>query len=276
MSINKIVEFYNKIVGKYNTCIVNVECKDEFIIRLGYLILKIRDNLKSVDNVKDLSEYFFNSNFQPSRYEEDKLTEERFLNKIKKFIISNVGSYGDTYPIKIQLICDRQYLIEEMKSRQIGIMPYMLDRLDMYRVTITYKGHEISYFAEPCYDGNEFKVSFDCQLGNEYSTKKTRKIVEKHFSETEEYQNMKKWTILLYDAGYFRDGRHPGQDTYLCQHCHSTFKNGSKHEHIKYDGRIIHHHGKAHAELKRLGITLNSISCFKESDPSLEDDGLLK
>jgi hypothetical protein len=280
--------FYGEVLNKFypnKSEYFSIKHKEEFIIRLGYLILKFKDEdfrvqAKTTDisvNIDpDLSESFFVEGFRQDQSQE-------FHEKLFEFVCSEIDFEHpksdlkkDVYNLDIRLISDRQNLINELTIRRLGLYPYMFDRLDMYWITLSRDGMEFKFYVDPCY-GFDSTDKFDISLTSYEGcpSKEDTEMAYILFRKTEAFCNMKTWTENLENAGYFEDGRFPGTNTYTCQHCNSVFKSGTTHEHIKYDNRIIYHHGKMHAAITAKGLEASWNSGFKADDPSLEDQGLI-
>ena len=169
----------------------------------------------------------------------------------------------------IRFIDDRQDLLQAMKIRQKGLEPYMLDRLDMFWIEVTYKNREGTYAAEPSEDGNIILSRQSGSMGDS-------EIVLEHFKKTPEYHQMIQWYQNLVDGGYFEDGRFPGKNTRECPICNQQFKRGTTHEHLRLDGRNIVHHGRTYEQIIKAGLTPSWRSGYSAEEPSLEDQGLVK
>ena len=170
--------------------------------------------------------------------------------------------------IVVRFIDDRQYLLQDMKARQLGLDAYMYDRLDMYWITLHYHGQKVTFCIDPCPSGHFVLLP---QGSHNKITSEMEEIATKLFKKTPEYQQMIQWYEKLEDSGYFEDGAYPGKNTVDCPMCNQRFKIGSTHEHCRFDGRIVVHNGRQYKKITDAGLTVNWRPGFKLEYPSLEE-----
>jgi hypothetical protein len=181
---------------------------------------------------------------------------------------------SNTCKISFRFIADRQFLIEETKLRQLGLDAFMFDRLDMYWIEVqTPKSgiKHISFSVDPEYNSATDKISWSIahQYGDHSDT--DYQLARKAFKGTEEEQNLFKWTRNLVEGEYFSKGRWGCPDTSPCKFCKSTYKNGTTHEHLMYNNKIVAHSGKKYKKIQELGYKVSWSPGSAADEPSLED-----
>jgi hypothetical protein len=181
---------------------------------------------------------------------------------------------------KIEFICNRQDLLENIKLRKLGLESYILDRLDMYWIKINSDGdfNESTIFSvEPWYSEKGFSYSLSHQYGK--YTSEARKIANDLFLGSKEEANMKQWTESLYKSGYFKELRNfmgkESKNTNVCPHCKSYWEVGTSHDHIMFDERIVAHCGLLYEKALSLGFKISWYPGTLSTTPSMEQEGLI-
>ena len=174
----------------------------------------------------------------------------------------------------IRFICDRQDLIEETKIRQLGLSSFMLDRIDMYWIEVQtpQSGKDgVTFSVDPYYNSETDKISWS--ITKQYGKKSDMAyhLAKKAFEGSDEEQNLIKWTRNLADAEYFSKGVWGCPDTSSCKYCKCYYKNGTTHEHIIYEGKIIPHVYRKYKKIQELGFKVSWLPGRNTDEPSLED-----
>jgi hypothetical protein len=211
---------------------------------------------------------FEEKNFDPA-IRKEKIKERRRAaykkRTEKKKITPNVNLALDISSSNIRFISDRQDLLEDIKSRRAGLAAYMFDRIDMYWIQV----NDARYSIEPYWRTSNVGWTLNLQYG--VSNKESESLATEVFKLSVESKNQEKWIKNLADAGYFEDGVWPGKDTYKCDRCGSTYKNGSTHEHIKLDnGRIVPHQYRQYKKIIDAGFKCSWLPAGKDQ-PSIEE-----
>jgi len=167
--------------------------------------------------------------------------------------------------VEIVKMSDRQNLLKGMEARQAGLDAYMLDRLDMFWIHV----NGTRFCVEPREDGSWY---LSHQHG-ETETRKRRKIADLVFEGSDEEKQQRFWMKQLVDGGYFEDGRWPGVDTYRCDRCGQTWKNGTTHEHVLFDGNVVAHSGRNYQKIQERGFEVSWRPGRGSEMPSLEESG---
>lgn len=181
---------------------------------------------------------------------------------------------ASTAEARIDYISDRQELFDEMLCRRAGLDCYMLDRLDMFWVELDASTYSVDASIDSSH-GPDSKVTWS--LSHEYGpdTPELRARATASFSGSEQERKQETWMRALETGGYFEDGCWPGKDTYECLHCRSRYKNGSTHEHMRFDGRVIPHPGRKYREIQEAGLKVSWRPGATADEPSLEELGEL-
>jgi len=169
-------------------------------------------------------------------------------------ILSTINRHVENAVVgRMRHICDRQNLLQTTLVRRAGLDAYMMDRIDMYWVEIG----EDTYYVEPCsyFKGaSKWYISRCASKTEKYV--RGREFAEAIFRGSKEEENQRRWMQNLFDGGYFEDGRYPGVDTYCCERCGRTYKNGSTHEHKMFNGRVVTHSYRQYQKILEAGLTV--------------------